>query len=414
LAVSASDVAELDELTELRLQRSDQIQALTDPELMRVDLDQMLVELLDRVRQILGADTAALLLLDEGAGQLVARAARGIEEELYQDVRIPLREGFAGRIAAERRPVLLDRVDRTTVANPILWEKGIRSLLGVPLLSDGAVLGVLHVGRLSERPFDAQDTELMEMVAERVTGAVQARLLAAERAAASVLERALVPGALRPVSGFEVATRYVTASHGRGAGGDWYDAFGLPSGEVWVTVGDVAGHGLPAAAVMARLRTTIRAYAFDGAPPHEVVRLTDRTIQYFDPDVMATAACLSISPAADELWICSAGHPPPIAVIAAGEAPRPLTIDSGPPLGAVPNVPRSTTVVPFPAEATLVLYTDGLIERRGEAIDVGLERLCQAITADNPEVICRNVMFRLIGDKLPDDDVALIVLRRRT
>jgi hypothetical protein len=111
------DGADLDEASDIQLRRSDQIQALTEPELLRLDLDDLLVELLDRVRHILDADTAALLLLDEGAGQLVARAARGIEEELYQDVRIPLRQGFAGRIAAERCPVLLDRIDQTTVAN---------------------------------------------------------------------------------------------------------------------------------------------------------------------------------------------------------------------------------------------------------------------------------------------------------
>jgi serine phosphatase RsbU (regulator of sigma subunit) len=87
-------------------------------------------------------------------------------------------------------------------------------------------------------------------------------------------------------------------------------------------------------------------------------------------------------------------------------------MENGPPLGAVPNVPRAATVVPFPADATLVLYTDGLIERRGESIDAGLERLSQSVTDTRPEVVCRNVMFRLIGDRLPDDDVALMVVRR--
>jgi serine phosphatase RsbU (regulator of sigma subunit) len=270
---------------------------------------------------------------------------------------------------------------------------------------------VLHVGRLRDQAFGSDDTELMEMVAERITGALQARLLAAERAAASVLERTLVPGALRPVPGFEVATRYVTASHGRGAGGDWYDAVRLPSGEVWLTAGDVAGHGLAAAAVMARLRATMRAYAFDGAPPHEALRLTDRAVQYFEPDVMATAVCVSILPASDEMWVSSAGHPPPFVVIP-GEPPRPLAIDSGPPLGAVANLPRAATVMQFPKAATLVLYTDGLIERRGEALDSGLHRLCEALTFDHPEVVCRTVMFRMICDKLPEDDVALMVVRR--
>src|SRR6202022_3842324 len=102
-----------------------------------------------------------------GTKERVARAARGLEEELYQGVRVPLRAGFAGRIAAEKRPVVLDRVDETTVANPILWEKGIRAMLGVPLLVGGRVIGVLHLGTLTQRFFTPADTELLELVAER-------------------------------------------------------------------------------------------------------------------------------------------------------------------------------------------------------------------------------------------------------
>ncbi len=378
---------------------------------MRLDLDTMFAELLDRVREILDTDTAAVLLYDERAGQLVARAARGLEEELYQDVRVPYREGFAGRIAAERRPVLLDRVDETTVANPILWEKGLRAMLGVPLLSGNSVLGVLHVGRLRDRPFTPDDVQLLEVVAERVSAAVQARLLDAERSAARMLERSLVPDALPSMPGFQFATRYVTASDGRGAGGDWYDAFRLPSGDLWVTAGDVAGHGLQAAVIMGRLRATIRAYALEGAPPHEAMRLTDRSLQYFEPDAMATAICVCIFPGTDEMWLSSAGHPPPL-VASGGDKARPITFSGGPPLGAVVNVPRAVAVRPFPPGSVLVLYTDGLVERRGEDINDGIERLCDAIVTDVPEIICRNVMLRLIGQTLPEDDVALLVVRR--
>ena len=144
------------------------IQLLTDVALTQLDVEAFLVELLDRVRDTVQADTAAVLLLEPGGQELAARAARGIEEEVYQDVRIPLRTGFAGRIAAERGPVLLDRVDDTTVANPILWERGIRAMLGVPLLVGDRLIGVLHVGRLSERPFTTDDVELLQLVAERV------------------------------------------------------------------------------------------------------------------------------------------------------------------------------------------------------------------------------------------------------
>ncbi|MCA1845200.1 MAG: SpoIIE family protein phosphatase, partial [Actinobacteria bacterium] len=294
----------------------------------------------------------------------------------------------------------------------ILWEKGLGALLGVPLLSGDSVLGVLHVGRLRQEPFSKDDSQLMELVAERIAGATQARLLAAERAAARMLERNLMPGGLPRVAGFEFATRYVTAVNGRGAGGDWYDAFRLPTGEVWVTVGDVAGHGLRSAVVMGRLRATLRAYAFAGAPAHEALRLTDRTLQYFEPDVMATAVCVTAFPDGEDMWICSAGHPPPVVALP-GEPARPMEVSNGPPLGAVHNVPRAVTVMPFPPGASLALYTDGLIERRGESLDLGIERLSLALTADTPELSCRNVMLRLIGDHLPDDDVALVVVRRQ-
>src|SRR5262245_23688332 len=117
------------------------LQALTDSTLSKLDVEELLDELLVRVREILDADTAAVLILDEQSDVLVARAACGIEEEVRQGVRIPLGTGFAGRIAATRRAVRLDHVDETTVSNPILWEKGIKVMLGVPLLSGDDVLG---------------------------------------------------------------------------------------------------------------------------------------------------------------------------------------------------------------------------------------------------------------------------------
>ena len=133
--------------------------------------------LLPRIRTILAADTCAVLLLDEKKHELVARAAVGIEEEVEQGVRIPVGGGFAGRVAAERRPVILDDVDHADVLNPILREKGIKSLLGVPLMVRTEVIGVLHVGTLTPRKFNREDVELLQLVAERVAVAVdRARL----------------------------------------------------------------------------------------------------------------------------------------------------------------------------------------------------------------------------------------------
>lgn len=149
------------------------MQAVTDVALAHLDLDELLGELLDRIRAILGTDTAAILLLDVERRELVARAAVGIEEEVEQGVRIPLGAGFAGRIAAERQPLFLPDIGHADVLNPLLREKGIKSLLGVPLLAHGDVLGVLHVGTLAPRDFSRDETELLQMVAERAALAIE-------------------------------------------------------------------------------------------------------------------------------------------------------------------------------------------------------------------------------------------------
>jgi hypothetical protein len=386
------------------------IQLLTDVALTRLDVEALLVELLDRVRDTLQADTAAVLLLEPGREELAARAARGIEEEVYQDVRIPLRTGFAGRIAAERGPVLLERVDETTVANPILWERGIRAMLGVPLVVGDHLIGVLHVGRLSGRPFTTADVELLQLVAERVAAATQTRLLEVERAAARLLERSLLPRALPVCPGLEIAVRYVTPE-GRDVGGDWYDLFVLPTGELWVIAGDVAGHGLSAAVVMGRVRSTMRAYALEGRTGEEVVELTNRKLLHFEFGATATVLCATSRPPYGQFRICSAGHPPPI--IALPSAPnRPVELAPNPPLGVRTESRPTSTTVGLPPGALLVLYTDGLIERRDEIIDAGIQRLCAAIPRDNPQIVCRQVMRFLIGSTAPSDDVALVALRR--
>jgi len=153
--------------------RVEQIQAVTDTALAQLDLEELLDQLLTRIRDILETDTAAVLLLDERTDELVARAAKGIEEEVEQGVRIPLGRGFAGRIAAERHPIVLPDVDHADVLNPILREKGIKSLLGVPLELGDRVIGVVHVGTLTPREFVRRDIELLQLVAERVALAVE-------------------------------------------------------------------------------------------------------------------------------------------------------------------------------------------------------------------------------------------------
>ncbi len=390
--------------------RLDDLLAVTEVGLSSLGIEDLLVELLNRVREILDSDTAAVLLIDEGGNDLVARAACGIEEEVHQGVRVPVGAGFAGAIAASKRPVALDRVDATTVANPILYQKGIRVMLGVPLLSADKVIGVLHVGRLENHPFIHDDEELLGVVAERVSGAIQAHQLAVERAAAMLLERGLLPPILPAVPGVQFAARYV-AQEARSVGGDWYDVFTLPSGVLWVVIGDVAGHGLSAAVVMGRVRSALRAYALENHPPDEVLRLVDHKVAYFEVGSLVTLACATSSPPYDYFEVVSAGHLPPI--LAVPESPAKLVdMEVLPPLGIGPGLRRPPTTVTVPPGAVLVFYTDGLVERRDEDIDSNLSRLRAIVTADDPEAVCSNVMRAMIGSDAPQDDVAVVALRR--
>jgi signal transduction histidine kinase len=165
------------------------LQTVTDAALAHLRLDELLGALLERTRQILDVDTCAILLLDEETNELVARAALGIEEEVEQGVRVPVGAGFAGRIAAEKRPVILDDVDHAHVLNPLLREKGIKSMFGVPLVVEGEVRGVMHVGSLHPRPFGDDEVELLQLVGDRAALAIEhARLFEAERAARERIE----------------------------------------------------------------------------------------------------------------------------------------------------------------------------------------------------------------------------------
>jgi phosphoserine phosphatase RsbU/P len=400
------------------------IEAVTDAALSRLDEQSLLNALAERVKNVLQADTAAVLLLDQPAGQLVATAASGIEEEVRQGVRIPLGAGFAGRVAASRKPVILTTVDHTTVRNPLLVDRGIRSLLGVPLLAGGNVIGVLHVGSLSDRTFGQQDAELLQLAADRAALALYSLMAQDDALAALALQRSLLPTALPAVPGLDLAARYVTGSGT--VGGDWYDVFVLPDGRLGVVVGDVAGSGLEAAVIMGRMRSALRAYALEAADPETALRKLDRKIQYFEPDAMATVLYGLYTPGTGEFTVSSAGHLPP--VLAAPGAPTSLLpLRSDPPIGTADDPQRRSTTAFIPPGAFLCCFTDGLVERRDQVIDQGIDTLAaildkQIAAAPNPggtsvtaaEDACAAVMRALVGNSPARDDIAILILNRRS
>jgi phosphoserine phosphatase RsbU/P len=386
------------------------IQSITDAALSALDPETLLNVLVERAKEALQADTAAVLLLNQQSGQLVATAASGLEEEVQQGVRIPIGQGFAGRIAALGRPVILAEVDHTKVVNPILLEKGIRSLLGVPLRAHGVVVGVLHVGTLSPRSFSRQDVDLLQLAADRAALAVQALAARLDRAAAAALQRSLVPSAPPSVGGLELAARFVPGSGN--VGGDWYDVFALPSGSVCAVIGDVTGTGLNAAVIMGRMRSALRAYALETEDPADILERLNRKMSHFEPDVMATVLCAVIPPSLDEIRMSCAGHLPPL-LAAPGEPTELVKVAADLPIGLAGPRPRREITVPLPPGAVLCLYTDGLVERRDRSLDEGIARLCAAATAADPARACAAVMAAMAGYVTHTDDVALLMLRRR-
>lgn len=391
-------------------ERLRRIETVTDAALTHLDVPDLLVELLERVREILDVDTAAVLLLDEATGDLVASAASGIEEEVRQGVRVPMGQGFAGRIAAEVTPVVIEDVDHSDVQNPILRERGIKTLVGVPLVVESRVIGVLHVGSVTPRRFEAGEVDFVQMVGDRVALAIEARRSNVERAAAAALQRSLIPDRLPSIPGLELAGRYLPAGAG-GVGGDWYDVFVLPTGRVGVVMGDVLGRGLRAAVVMGRLRSALRAYALETTEPGEVLERLDRKLQHFEAGQMTTALYAVFDTDLTTLSVSSAGHPLPM-MSSRGSDVATVAADVDPPLGVDTGVRRRTTVLDVSPGTVLALFTDGLVERRGESMTDGLERLRRSLQAGSAEQRCATAIRTMLGGADPQDDVALLVVRR--
>jgi serine phosphatase RsbU (regulator of sigma subunit)/anti-sigma regulatory factor (Ser/Thr protein kinase) len=388
------------------------VRKLTDASLGYLSLEEMLSELLERVRAGLGVDTAAVLLLDHDRDVLVARAAKGIEEEVREGVQLPLGRGFAGRIAAEGRPRVIEDVDRAEILNPLLRQRGIRSLLGVPLHVEDRVIGVLHVGTLRPRAFDEDDTRLLQLAADRAALAIEAAQLAERRAVTEALQRTLLPLGFPQVPGLRFSAKYLPAGSGIKVGGDWYDVFPMPDGRVGFVIGDVAGRGVVAASVMAEIRTALRAYALEGHDLATVISLLNGLVGSIRRNHSATAAFFSLDLESEQVSAVSAGHLPALLLGADGGA-RFLAEAEGPPLGLMPGHKYIAQTLQFPTGSALVLYTDGLIERRDEPVDRGLERLASAsrLAAAGDETTFADRLYKGLAKEISmQDDIALLVV----
>jgi anti-sigma regulatory factor (Ser/Thr protein kinase) len=384
---------------------------VTEATLAYLDLDDLLSELLDRIVDILEAETAAILLVEPDGETLAARAAKGIEAEVERGFTLTIGSGFAGRIAATLEPVIIDDLKTTEVdvLNPVFREQGVHSLLGVPMVVEGRLVGVVHVGTLTPRKFTDDDAQLLQAVADRAALAIEHDRLFVQHRIAETLQRRLLPTELPEIPNVGFAARYIPAAEASTVGGDWYDVFQLRDGRVAIAVGDVAGHGVWAASLMGELRTALRVYALETPRPSLVLSKLSRFVSERGLESMATCsyAILDLDRAA--ITVASAGHPPPLLITADGT--RFIEQSAGPPLGGRMHFAYEEADFRVEPAEILMLYTDGLIERRGELLSDGLARLA-AVAGEAPldaDLLCDRVLEALVANG--DDDVAALAIQ---
>ncbi|CQR61244.1 Uncharacterized protein Rv1364c/MT1410 [Streptomyces leeuwenhoekii] len=287
----------------------------------------------------------------------------------------------------------------------------VRSYLAVPVMSRGAVLGGFFFGHPERGVFTERHERLINGVAAQTAVALQnAQTYRQEREAATELQRHLLP-ALPHIDGVASTSRYLPAARDRGAGGDWVDLIPLPDGKVALVVGDVMGKGVRAAAVMGQVRTACRAYAQVGLAPADVLEQLSVLVDDIAPGSIVTCVYAVLDTRRDQLRTAVAGHLPP-ALRDPGGSVRFLDEKVGPPLG-VGRHRYAEQEVPLPPGSRLLLYTDGLVERRGRSIDDGLRQLRELLSGPVGEIEadCDSWLDALAGGQ-HDDDIAMLYLHR--
>jgi PAS domain S-box-containing protein len=370
------------------------MQAIVDAALAHRTLAGILRELVAQVRGVLDADAATIYLADEGERLSVGASAPSD---------IAGGDEFANTVA-EAREAMLAADDPRTHAG---------ALVGVPLLAEGEVTGVLVACATPPRRFGGEDLTLLRLAAERVGLAIaHARVYEREHRIAETLQRSLLPDRLPDLPGLEVAARYLPAASEAEVGGDWYDVIPIAGGGVGLVMGDVAGKGLAGASMVGRLRSALRAYALESHDGARVVERLNRLLwTEAEDNQMATMLYVIVDPAASAVRWVNAGHPAPL-MIAGGE-PSFLEGAGSVPLGVLPFPTYEEVSARMEPGSTLLLYTDGLVERPGENIDDGMAQLAARVreAPEDPNGLCDHLLATLVPAGGATDDVALLTLR---
>jgi PAS domain S-box-containing protein len=292
------------------------------------------------------------------------------------------------------------------------WEAAVRTngVYDVQYRVRAADGGVRHLAARGVPVFECDGT-VREWVGTCTDVTARAEQLAGERRAMEALQRSLLPGRLPDLPGIQAVARYLPGGPHVQVGGDWYDVFALPDRRVGLVMGDVAGRGVTAASVMSQTRAALRAYAVEAAPPGLVVHRLDELVCHLELADLTTLVYAVLDPASRVVSYANAGHLPPL-VVAPGRAPVLLTGGRGAPLGTGVGFSEQAAAE-LPPDGTLLLYTDGLIERRGHSPEEGIERLAVVAGAwDGHDLaaLCDEIVAGARGDAERPDDVALLAV----
>ena len=383
------------------------LQRITDVTLTHLSLEELLPEVLERIVDVVRSDAAAVLI---AADDLALRASctvglSGVEPGACLDAG----EGLPGRVAQARQAITTAAVAEDDLISRAFAERGASSVVGVPLTVDDRMIGVLIVGA-GGRELGRVDADLFRLAADRIALSIQrAQLYEREHLIAQTFQRSLLPERLPEIPGLSVAARYLPAGEETRVGGDWYDVLELPGDSVGLVMGDVVSHGIRAASTMGQIRSAIRAYALDRESPGGTLTKLNTVMRGLDQRETATAVYSALDLVKRTFRFASAGHPPPLVIDPAGSA-RFLEEGRSVPLGAHAGTHYREAVVQLKPGSTIVLYTDGLIERRGSSLNRGLERLVSEASGRpaDPESLCDRLIGSLVGKEPPPDDVALL------
>jgi PAS domain S-box-containing protein len=298
----------------------------------------------------------------------------------------------------------------------IIKQLRMSSAMVVPLRARDRTLGAISfLFAESARQYSTHELELAEELGRRAGLALDhARLYEREHRTAETLQRALLPPTLPEIEGHELAARYLPGREGDHVGGDWYDAFALPDGRFGIAIGDIGGRGIAAAALMGQVRNGLRAYALKAPGPGAAMADLRAMDEQLEELVFATLTYIVYDPRTGEGVLSSAGHLPTLVLDGAGAA-RFTDAPRCPPLGTGAGSPCFEHSFSLEPGASLVLYTDGLVESRTRSLDAGLDRLAQAAQAARASGGDIQLLADEVIEALPDqrqDDIALLALRR--